>query len=123
IGNGGMPATEYRTHMSLWAILAAPLLAGNDLRSMSPETVAILTNRDVIAIDQDPLGKQGHRLRADGAIEVWTRPLASGAQAVALFNRGQSPARISVRWSELGMQGAHTARDVWTGRDVRGVGD
>jgi len=123
IGNGGMTATEYRTHMSLWAMLAAPLLAGNDLRSMSPETVAILTNREVIAIDQDPLGKQGHRLRADGAIEVWARPLASGAQAVALFNRGQSPARISVRWSELGMQSAHTVRDVWTGRDVRGAGE
>jgi alpha-galactosidase len=118
IGNGGMTSTEYRTHMTLWALLAAPLLAGNDLRSMSPETVAILTNRDVIAVDQDALGTQGRRIRADGAIEVWAKPLASGAHAVGLFNRGQSAARISVRWSELGVQGARTVRDLWAGRDL-----
>jgi alpha-galactosidase len=118
IGNGGMTGTEYRTHMTLWALLAAPLLAGNDLRSMSPETVAILTNRDVIAVDQDALGKQGHRIRGDGAIEVWAKPLASGAHAVGLFNRGQSAARISVRWSELGVQGRRKVRDLWAGRDL-----
>jgi alpha-galactosidase len=118
IGNGGMTNTEYRTHMSLWALLASPLLAGNDLRRMSPETIAILTNRDVIAVDQDPLGRQGHRIRADDVIELWEKPLQSGAHAVGLFNRGQSPARISVRWSELGLRGAHAVRDLWTGRDL-----
>jgi len=118
IGNGGMTHAEYRVHMSLWALLAAPLLAGNDLRSMSPETVAILTNRDVIAVDQDPLGRQGHRVRADGDLEVWDKPLASGGHALGLFNRGRTPARIAVRWSELGLPGAHAVRDLWAGRDL-----
>src|SRR6266446_883617 len=87
------------------ALRAAPLLAGNDLRSMSPDTLAILANRGVIAIDQDPLGRQGHRVRADESTEVWERPLASGAHAVGLFNRGTSPAHVEVRWSELGLMG------------------
>ncbi len=82
IGNGGMTDTEYRTHMSLWSLLAAPLLAGNDMRTMKPETVEILTNREVIAIDQDPLGKQASRVVKSGDLEVWSRPLADGGQAV-----------------------------------------
>ena len=118
IGNGGMSNVEYRTHMSLWALLAAPLLAGNDLRSMTPETVGILTSRDVIAIDQDPLGRQGHRVRAAADLEVWDRPLASGAHAVGLFNRSASAARISVRWTDLGISGPHRIRDLWAGRDL-----
>jgi alpha-galactosidase len=118
IGNGGMSGTEYRTHMSLWALLAAPLLAGNDLRSMSPETVAILTNREVIAVDQDALGRQGQRVRADGAVEIWDKPLADGGHAVGLFNRGAMRTRIAVRWSELRLHGAHTVRDLWAGRDL-----
>src|SRR5437667_12653993 len=76
IGNGGMTDTEYRTHMSLWALLAAPLLAGNDLRNVTPGILSILTNRDVIAIDQDARGVQGRRVKKDGDIETWTRPLA-----------------------------------------------
>ena len=89
IGNGAMSETEYKTHMSLWSILAAPLLAGNDLRSMSPEILAILTNREVIAIDQDKEGKQGKRVWKSGDQEIWARPLSGGEQAVALFNREQ----------------------------------
>jgi hypothetical protein len=73
VSNGGMNTDEYRTHMSLWAILAAPLLAGNDLTSMTPETIALLTNKEVIAVDQDPAGKQGDRATAEGPIEVWVR--------------------------------------------------
>jgi alpha-galactosidase len=117
IGNGGMTSAEYRTHMSLWALLAAPLLAGNDLRSMSAETLSILTNRGVIAIDQDPLGSQAHRVRANGDSEVWTRPLASGSRAVGLFNRGAAPARIEVRWAEIGFSGTHKVHDVWSAAD------
>src|SRR6184192_4588230 len=83
IGNGAMSEMEYKTHMSLWAILAAPLLAGNDLRSMKPEINAILTNREVIAVDQDKLGKQGQRAWQTGEQEVWTRQLAGGRWAVA----------------------------------------
>ena len=79
---------ENRSHFSMWAMLAAPLLAGNDLPNMKPEIKAILTNRDVIAIDQDPLGREGRRAYVDGEVEVWTRHLSGGALAVAIFNTG-----------------------------------
>ncbi|HSF99750.1 MAG TPA: alpha-galactosidase, partial [Vicinamibacterales bacterium] len=90
VGNGGMTLVEYRAHFSMWAILAAPLMAGNDLRSMTPETRDILTNREVIAVDQDPLGRQGRKVRDDGDVEVWARELADGSRAVALLNRGEA---------------------------------
>src|SRR5260370_14911605 len=76
IGNGGMSETEYRTHMSLWSLLAAPLLAGNDLRDVSPAILEILLNKEVIAVDQDKLGKQAARVAKNGDLEVWSRPLA-----------------------------------------------
>src|SRR5574337_180961 len=87
IGNGGMSDEEYRTHMSLWSLLAAPLLAGNDLRSMSPAILEILTNREVIAVDQDKAGQQGRRVAQSGEQEIWSRPLADGGQAIGMFNR------------------------------------
>ena len=118
VGNGGMNGAEYRTHMSLWAILAAPLLAGNDLSTMSADTLAILTNREVIAIDQDPAGRQGDRVKAEGGLEVWARPLAGGAQAVGLFNLTDQPAYVEVSFADLGFAGAVTARDVWAGKDL-----
>ncbi len=90
IGNGGMKPDEYITHMTLWCILAAPLLAGNDLSQMTPETLAILTNKEVIAVDQDPRGIEGRRIAEEGPLEVWAKPLAHGSVAVALFNRGES---------------------------------
>jgi Alpha galactosidase A/Alpha galactosidase C-terminal beta sandwich domain len=83
IGNGGMNADQYRTQMSLWAILAAPLLAGNDLSKMDEMTRSILLNKEVIAVDQDALGVQGHRV---GPPQVWVKPLSAGATAVAIFN-------------------------------------
>ena len=118
IGNGGMNEDEYRTHMSFWSILAAPLLAGNDLRSMTPAIRDILTNREVIAIDQDARGKQGSRISKTGEQEVWTRPLSGGGLAIALFNRGTSEARITVKWSALGIQGSPHIRNLWTHADV-----
>ncbi len=90
VGNGGMKRDEYRTHMALWALLAAPLLAGNDLRSMSPEMKEILLNSEVIAVDQDAKGIQGHRIWQEGPLEIWVKPLANGSHAVGLFNRGES---------------------------------
>ena len=117
IGNGGMTEVEYKTHMSLWSILAAPLLAGNDLRSMTPGITEILTNRDVIAVNQDPDGKQGRRIAKSGDQEVWSRPLSGGAQAVGLFNRAAEAATITVKWSDVGIKPAG-ARDLWTHRDV-----
>jgi alpha-galactosidase len=117
VGNGGMSATEYRTHMSLWCLLAAPLLAGNDIRSMSPETVSILTNREAIAIDQDSLGKQGYRVAQDGATEVWAKALAGNQWAVGLFNRGPEAVRVTVHWKDLGLTGKHAVRDLWAHKD------
>ena len=88
VGNGKLSLAENRTHFSMWAMLAAPLLAGNDLPNMKPEIKAILTNRDVIAIDQDPLGKQGARVYSDGEVDVWSRQLSGGAVAIAVVNAG-----------------------------------
>jgi alpha-galactosidase len=118
VGNGGMNADEYRTHMALWAILAAPLLAGNDLSSMSAETISLLTNRDVIAVDQDPAGKQGDRISANGPIEVWMRPLADGSKAVGIFNRASSVLTAKVDLRTLGFAHAPHARDLWLGKNL-----
>jgi alpha-galactosidase len=124
IGNGGMNEDEYKTHMTLWAILAAPLLAGNDLRDMSPQIASILTNREVIALDQDKEGRQGRRVSKLGEQEIWSRPLSDNEQAVALFNRGAEPKAITVVWSDLGLKtGPTQARDIWGHTDLRLSGD
>ena len=123
IGNGGMSDTEYRTHMSLWSLLAAPLLAGNDVRTMTPATRDILTNTEVIAIDQDPLGKEAKRLAKDGDLEVWARPLQNGDMAVGLFNRGSGEAKVTVTWQELGLSGSHKVRDLWAHADRGSAAD
>ena len=118
VGNGGMSAIEYRTHMSLWALLAAPLLAGNDLSTMTPETTAILTNREIIEVDQDPAGAQGDRVKAEGGLEVWAKPLADGAKAVGLFNLSDQPAWLEVHFAALGFNGPVKARDLWEAKDL-----
>ena len=118
VGNGGMNADEYRTHMSLWAILAAPLLAGNDLSTMTDETRAMLTNREVIAVDQDAAGKQGDRVSAEGPIEVWAKPLADGSKAVAVFNRHPKQMTTTVDLRQLGFAKGAKARDLWKGADL-----
>jgi alpha-galactosidase len=142
IGNGGMSADEYRTHMSLWALLGAPLLAGNDLRAMSDETRSILTNAEVIAIDQDPLGRPARKISEQvetstlvvamdhgppgslapkiskqGSTVVVARPLDGGALAVGLFNRSEAAAKMAVSWEELGLHGRRKVRDLWAHRD------
>ena len=118
VGNGGMNLEEYRTHMSLWALLAAPLLAGNDLTTMKPETIALLTNKEVIAIDQDSLGKQADRVHAEGTQEIWARPLADGSKAVGIFNRFDWPQTIEISFRELGYKGSVKARDIWAAKDL-----
>ena len=118
VGNGGMTTDEYRTHMSLWAILAAPLLAGNDLTTMTPETIALLTNKEVIAIDQDPAGKQGDRVTAEGPMEIWARSLADGSKAVALFNRHHGPMPMKVDFRQVGFSGPVKVRDIWAAKDL-----
>jgi alpha-galactosidase len=118
VGNGGMTTDEYRTHMSLWAILAAPLLAGNDLSTMTPETVALLTNHDVIAVDQDAAGKQGDRVSAEGPVEVWARVLADGSKAVGIFNRHHTALVARVDFGTMGFKGVVKARDLWQGKEL-----
>ena len=123
VGNGGMKQDEYLTHMSLWVLLAAPLLAGNDLRTMDAETKEILTNPEVIAIDQDANGVQGHRLWDEGPLEIWAKPLSDGGQAVGLFNRGESELKIGLDFKLLGITGPAKLRDVWQHRDLGTVND
>jgi len=120
VGNGGMTTTEYRSHFSLWCLLAAPLMAGNDLKNMSADIKEILTNKEVIAVDQDPLGMEGRRVRKSGDLEVWAKQMKDGGRAIVLFNRGASDADISVSWEELGYPAHLTAavRDLWVRKDL-----
>ena len=120
VGNGGMSTTEYRSHFSLWAILAAPLIAGNDIRSMSPEIKEILANNEVIAVDQDSLGMEGRRVRKNGDLEVWAKQMKDGSRAVVLFNRGAADAEITAVWEDIGYTGhlVATARDLWANKGL-----
>jgi alpha-galactosidase len=117
VGNGGMTATEYKTHFSLWAEMAAPLLVGTDLRRATPTTMSILLNKDVIAVDQDSLGVQGRVVKSDGTHEVFAKPLANGDVAVALYNSGNTAATVSATASQVGLakaRGAYTLTDLWS---------
>lgn len=120
VGNGGMTTTEYRSHFSLWALLAAPLIAGNDLRDIKPEIHDLLTNKEVIAVDQDPLGHQGRRVWKDGDLEVWSKELSGGGRAVILFNRGSSEQKIMANWTDLDYPEHLSAsvRDLWMKQDL-----
>jgi alpha-galactosidase len=118
VGNGGMSADEYRVHMALWAIMAAPLIAGNDLRAMSEETRAILTNPEVIAVDQDTLGAQGWMVaQPRPLLQVWMKPLGDGARAVALVNRTEQDAAITADWASIALRGPQPVRDLWARAD------
>ncbi len=118
VGNGGMNHDEYTTHMSLWVLLAAPLLAGNDLSKMTPETLDLLTNKEVIAVDQDAKGVQGHRVAQEGPLEVWAKPLADGGIAVGLFNRGESGNPVIIRFKDIGIEGSAKVRNLWMHKDL-----
>jgi alpha-galactosidase len=118
IGNKGLSADEAKTQMSLWSLLAAPLLAGNDPDSTSAENLAILTNHEVIAIDQDASGHQGDRIWSQGPLEIWERDLKDGGKAVGLFNRNASSANITLDPKRLGWSSATQVHDVWEHRDL-----
>jgi alpha-galactosidase len=118
IGNGGMTADEYRTHLSLWSLAAAPLLAGNDLRSMSEETKQILLNREVLAVDQDPAGQSGKPIQKSDQQEVWVKRLTGDAAAIGLFNRSSSSVPMTFDLRKLGFQGRIRARDLWNHKDL-----
>jgi alpha-galactosidase len=115
VGNGHMTFTEYVAHFSLWALLNAPLIAGNDLRTMSDTTRAILTNKDVIMVDQDWGGEQGSLARTDGMTQVWVKPMHDGSRAVLLLNRGPTPTSISIQLADLNFKPSskYTALDLW----------
>src|SRR6204780_449009 len=122
VGNGKLTLAENRSHFSMWALLAAPLLAGNDLPNMKPEIKAILTNREVIAIDQDPLGKQASRVYADGEVEVWTRHLSGGAVAIAVLDAGDnrySTHPFHLNLARLGLHGPQTGKNLWTDQPIK----
>jgi alpha-galactosidase len=121
VGNGKLTLAENRTHFSMWAMLAAPLLAGNDLPNMKPAIKDILTNRDVIAINQDPLGHQAHFIYSKGEVEVWARDLKGRAKAIAIINVGSdlySTHPFHVDLTRLGLHGSQHAKDLWTGKDM-----
>ena len=124
VGNGGMTDVEYRSHFSLWAIMAAPLLIGTDLRTVKPDALKILLNKDVIAIDQDSLGVQGKRIRDTGGVHVIVKPLKDGSRAVAVFNETDAAKDAAVSVAELGLDQAkkYTIRDLWEHSDAKGDG-
>jgi alpha-galactosidase len=119
VGNGGMTTEEYRVHFSMWAMLSAPLIAGNDIMNMPADTREILLNKDVIAIDQDRLGIPARSVKKESDTEVWSKQLADGSRAVALVNRGTTPKTISVSWQDLGYPSTLPAsvRDLWATQD------
>ncbi|MGI4834227.1 MAG: glycoside hydrolase family 27 protein [Janthinobacterium lividum] len=129
VGNG-MTVNEDRAHFTMWCMMAAPLILGNDLRQMSPATKAALTNKEVVSVDQDPLGVQGYRYAAHDSLETWLKPLAGGKWAVAFLNRGKQPRPVRFDWqatpitdelskAELNArQTTYRLRNPWAGKDV-----
>ena len=140
VGNGGLTEQESRAHFSLWCMLAAPLMAGNDLMNMNASTKAILTNKDAIAIDQDPLGAQGYKIKDYGEFEIYYKPLQNGDVAVCLFNRYDEALDVNMNWQtfetslslkgrpvqpkltinrkEVVLSSAFEARDMWNKKAI-----
>jgi alpha-galactosidase len=121
VGNGKLTLAENRSHFTLWAMLASPLLAGNDLPHMKPEIKNILTNRDVIALDQDKLGRQAERAYSEGEVDVWKKPLSGGAVAIAILNAGSarySSHPFHLDTAKLGIRGAVKGKDLWSGKEI-----
>ena len=124
VGNGGMSDIEYRSHFSLWAIMAAPLIIGTDLRKISPQALRILTNKEVIAIDQDALGVQGHETRNADGVHVIVKPLQDGSRAVVVFNETDRARDAVVATTDLGLDTdkKYTVRDLWEHADTQTLG-
>lgn len=109
---------EQYTHISLWCLLASPLLIGCDMTQLDDFTLNLLTNDEVIEVNQDPLGQQAHRVSKDENVEVWAKDMQDGSKAVGLFNRGEFANTVTVRWEELGITGERTVRDSWRQQDL-----
>jgi len=123
IGNGGMTTDEYRTHMSLWAMFAAPLLAGNDVRTMSADTKSILLNKEVIAVNQDPMGAEGLLVGKIGEADLFARPLNNGDSALVVVNRADAASAIKLPWSEMHVAVGSNVRDLWKHEDFKAAAD
>ncbi|XP_018827045.2 alpha-galactosidase-like [Juglans regia] len=115
VGNGGMTTEEYRAHFSIWALVKAPLLIGCDVRAMDDVTFELLSNEEVIAVNQDKLGAQGKKVKKDGDLEVWAGPLSNKKVAVVLWNKGPSKATVTAYWSDISLESTTvvSARDLW----------
>jgi alpha-galactosidase len=109
---------EQYTHVSLWSILAAPLIFSGDITRMDDFTLSLLTNDEIIEVDQDPMGKPGYRAFKDGDFEVWIRPMDDGSNAVGLFNRGEKPGKVTASWTDLNISGMQRVRDLWRQKDI-----
>jgi len=109
---------EQYTHISLWCLLDSPLLIGCDMSQLDDFTLSLLSNDEVIAVNQDALGKQAGRVAKDGNLEIWAKDMADGSKAVGLFNRGEMAATVEVKWSDLGLAGQHRVRDLWRQKDL-----
>ncbi|MBN2684102.1 MAG: NPCBM/NEW2 domain-containing protein [Pontiellaceae bacterium] len=109
---------EQYTHISLWSLLASPLLIGCDMTQLDEFTLSLLTNDEVIEVNQDPLGRQASRVALDGQLEVWVKDMEDGSKAVGLFNRGSREATVTVNWSDLGIEGEQVVRDLWRQKDL-----
>ncbi|XP_039115106.1 alpha-galactosidase 3 [Dioscorea cayenensis subsp. rotundata] len=123
VGNGGMTYPEYRAHFSIWALMKAPLLIGCDVRHMTAETLEILSNKEVIAVNQDPLGVQGRKVSTedkDGCSQVWAGPLSNNRLVVALWNRCSKPVKVTAKWNDIGLESSTkvSVRDLWKHEDV-----
>ncbi|MDD4923126.1 MAG: glycoside hydrolase family 27 protein, partial [Bacteroidales bacterium] len=119
VGNGGMTTEEYKTHFSLWCMMAAPLIAGNDLQNMTPETKEILLNKELIAIDQDPLGKQGKCYRDNGDYQIWIKELANKEKAVCLLNKSDEKKSVLVDFDLLaGSKSNYKVKDLWENKEL-----
>ena len=113
-----LTADEQYTHISLWCLLSAPLLIGCDMTQLDDFTLGLLTNDEVLDVDQDSLGRQASRLAQEGSLQVWAKELADGSRAVGLFNTGELVTSINATWAELGLTGKQTVRDLWRQKDL-----
>jgi alpha-galactosidase len=120
VGSGTLTPDENYTHMTLWCMLAAPLLIGCDMTKMDEFVLSLHSNDEVLSVNQDALGKQGYRVKQDGANEVWLKPMADGVLAVALFNRGDKEAEVSIAWADLKLEGEQPIRDLWRQKNLSG---
>ena len=109
---------EQYTYVTLWSLMASPLVFGGDMRKMDPFTLSLLTNAEVIAVDQDALGRQAAPVFKQGDLEVWEKDMADGSKAIGLFNRGEQETQVTARWSDLGIHGKHVVRDLWRQKNL-----